>query len=786
MQILKTWNIRLLESITFNPQQINQIASVLNTGTLPSSATHKRRGVTGSKSFKHPSSVKSPRDDPRDDPLRRADSFSKLHSYRTDINGSVGPGTMSQGNVRIGGLPPLPQEALLRVWGGTDDPSGGALGNLSQDSFFTHGGGPPPPLPPRPSPHRVKSYSGGRGDDEDSDDPDYAYIKEDEVQGPPSSEYAKVKKQRPSISVDDALQLLEQDIMRDNRLKKKGEEERKRSKTLGRPASQQLPLQLGPPASQQLPLQLGPRVHFPRQEPQDYTDFVPSKRSQIKSTSSEPDKPHIPAAHFHSVSEPDTRVFSSSPAKMSQPPVFESSNEDIGSSDHTPPGDHTPSDYSVCAPRSTPSLPPRTWRNTSSSSFGSGSLSTSVEGVVLSGEGVSPTSDGIAMTMSDGSGPTSPGLQATPTFITPDKENKAPPTTIPEETLPISTDQTNADSASQGADHTPQEGDPATPPPLPPRSPGNKEKLSRKSSNSSNSSSSSGRCPRCRSIRKSSISKTVSLDHRTAIVAKGSHDNCRKSMSDLEAESNNATGVKGHRHSHHSHCSKCSPVSSTDALLGGSSTELLQGGSSTELLQGGSSTELLQQGGHPPQGEPPQGLGYLELVSEGPKGVTPASHDIDNELRPEMDLLDSCLQTLEYLEEKVKTTPTADKNIRPMTSAVSNSTPSPPGQWAATRAKTRADARNNTVYKHAKKEAELTLAELSQPLTSHVQGGHQMEGSRQVANGHIPRGQTSYQPGSPRKRGNHNGMSAPRMPSNNPLYRQWATPLRFHPGAWCR
>ena len=736
MQILKTWNIRLMESITFNPQQLNEISSVLNTSTMPGDGK-KGRGGNVSKSFrslKH-NSVKAP----NQQDLRRADSFSKVQSYRTDIGGSgLPPGGLSQGGVRIGGLPPLPREANTRSWGGDDHLGpGGILGALSQDSVFTHSTGllVPPPLPPRPN---FKSYS----HQDDNDDPDYAYIKEDEVEGPPSAPDTAdgggvgVKKHRPSISVDDVLSMLEQDIMRENRAKKE-EEQRKRTMTLDRVAMSS--------RSHMPPMTLGPRVHVPVHKPQDYTDFVPAiQRPHLKSTSSEPDKPTVAISHAYSASEPDSRVVQPSPARigMQPPAVFENQDEEMDSllprKELVP--DHTPNDYSDFIPSAgqAPALPPRSWRNTSSSSYASLSSSgnlgndsgsavftpASEVGVVWNGkgllEGSSDASGGEKPVSSAEPSPSQDKKLASQTTPPPDKENKAPPATIPEETLPPTPPAGTPEAAAAPA------------PPLPPRSP-TKEKLYRKSSSSSTSSgSSTGRCPRCRSLRKhkTSVSKTVSLDQRPAAAANNNrchhnHEECRKSMPDLgdaKPLPENSLGGRGHHHHHsharvreNSHCSRCSPVSSTDALHGEST---------------------------PPPTRNSSSFDYLQLLGEEQKDVSPTSSSIENELGAEMDLLNSCLQTLEYLENKVKETTSAGATST-MTSVVSHSahnhTPSTTTQlWMGTTttgSKVKPMDAKRSVYAQAKIQADLAMAELNQPLYP-TAGKAATSHTHLIANGH--------------------------------------------------
>ena len=707
MQILISWNIRLLESIASNPQKLNEISSVLNTTVMPGELRKGKGRGSISKSFrssKH-SSLKHIPVRSNQDPVRRAGSFSKVMNYQTGNIGNGGSKTQpgsGGGVIRIGGLPPLPLEA------GEDG------GILSQDSFFVHTTGvkgTPPPLPPRPS-NKMRNY-----DDSDEDDPDYAYIKEDEVKVPNGSSL------QPQSSVDDVLNKLEQDIMRDNRVKKQ-EEKKRRAQTLGRSNIRQTG-----------PRRLGPRVTFPKADPQDYTDFVPSKRS-IKSTSSEPEKNSPPTAHIRSISEPEPMPHLS-PSRVSQPPPVFESTENIESQSPSQPlkhpdqppntqrSGHTTLDYIIFEAGTAPALPPRTWRNTSTSTSSYNSLTSSLTSasnntisemstvdkgeMTPSEEDMSLTSEGVSWNLDGGKGlkidnPPSPNCG---------KDLQATPSTIPEEEGGTSRETPKADTQ-----------DPSTPPPLPPRSP-TKDKLSRKSSTSSTSSTSSNavRCPRCRSIRKSktSVGKTVSLDHRVAAVATMSPEEVRMSLPDLaDAKSvlENGLGGQRHRHSHrsrdHSHCSKCSPNSSNDGIH-------------KESLQ---SSSL-------------QNFNYLQLVGEEqPKDPSPSSSSIDIELRPEMDLLNSCLETLEYLEHKVNGTPTSTGAGRVATTVSTSASSSQ--QVVAT-----SDVRNS-VYSQARKEAEIALAELSQPLASVQQSGKTSNANdkrfsmphdsltKQLLNGHTP------------------------------------------------
>lgn len=866
MQILKTWNIRLMESLAFNPQQLNEISSVLNNsggggagggalggsgggggGSSTSSESRKKGKKTASRSFRA-SKRNSVKDNRQQEPVRRADSFSRLQSYRIDTSGGSGGVGLSQ--PRIGGLPPLPREANVRSWGGPDEANGGAgiLGNLSQDSFFTLGGVPaskaPPPLPPRPSNH-LRNY--GEDDDED---PDYAYIKEDEVEGPrrtittstststtisssistSSTTAAAANTTIPpnmnsnsithtqgviaASSVEDELYRLERDIMRDNRVKEHQKKQKQQqqqllhqSKTLGRKVDLQ----------RIAPLSLGPPIDFPKADPQDYTDFVPSKHHNVKSTSSEPEKKpgETGISHIRSVSEPDSRPpHSPNKSHLFQPVFEESSDENTAepssntplhhqsqptglSSDHSAPAPAitSPADYATVQPMAIPALPPRTWRNpsttsshassslTSSGNFGGNNeISTSTVSIAhshspsssltppltssgegentLSGETTSsspeapasvstsrtetspfqlePTNTTTAAAISKENATTSDYATARPTRLlqhvetasSSDKPHAAGSTPSAPATSPGK--QSREQQLQQEAGQSPfspveqPSADASTstnPPPLPPRSP-TKERLARRSSSSSSTSSitssSMGRCPRCRSLRKSSktsIGKTVSLEHhRAAAPVVGCSTPDAKSLPDLAA----SEGQRSHRHVHRcnsreksSHCSKCSPSSSFDGIHGNSSihgNDGIHGNDSS--IHGNSSDHSLHE--------------YLQLVGNEEKE---RASSIDRELAPEMDLLSSCLQTLEYLQHKVNNTSSASSSgVSTMTSSVfSNSSSSastagatgPQQQGEGSKVRPPPSSVDSRVYSQAKREAQLALEELSQPLFPH-------------------------------------------------------------------
>ncbi len=737
MDILKMWNMRLLESISYPSSQeliIEGSLSLQNNSTL----TKEKKGkASKSKSFR---STKNASIKKESDPLRRADSLNKLHSYRTDINGSGGGGA-SQGGIRIGGLPPLPREANTKSWGGPEDLSdlgGGNLRNLSQDSFF----GlvvDPPPLPPRLS-NRIKNYNS------DEEDPDYSYIKEDEIKGP-KKEGSGLKKERSGLkkegsgpkkegsgqnrsnssSVDDVLNELEQEIIRDN-------EKKKRAQTLNRvhskPSSrgaQQLGPRVFPPQDGiddvTRSLKLGPRVRpsYQKPDPQDYTDFVPSKRSNVQSTSSEPEKLAVGVfSHIRSVSEPDPHPYPHNVAAQ-HPPVFETSEADASpyGRHQSQPEDSAPSDYAMIGEdHPTPLLPPRSWRYTSTSSSHEGSGAGpngnplagsatssgsnldafgSEKGPTLSGESGSPVLDGrglvkessnrnseVMSSLEEGLGMKGRIFNVGGTPPSPTKEPRIVSSSVPHSrhsqfhvTGPL--------RMSSIVTNTPQQNVPVTtPPPLPPRSP-TKDKLSRRLS-----SSSSGRCPKCKNM-KTSVGKTVSLGVSSG---KWSSEEYRKSLPDLAdkavQENSLGGGAEGgqklqHRPSHrnHGHCSKCSLESSSDGIRGNDSHQSLHSGSL-------------------------QNFDYLQLVGEETKKAGPAPLG-------ELDLLSSCL---EMLNRNVPSSPGLSGETATMTSTVSNSShttsTSATNQFGPKVKSTPEDPLS--IYEQAEREAALALAELSQPL----------------------------------------------------------------------
>jgi hypothetical protein len=190
-----------------------------------------------------------------------------------------------------------------------------------------------------------------------------------------------------------------------------------------------------------------------------------------------------------------------------------------------------------------------------------------------------------------------------------------------------------------------------------------------------------------------------------------------------------------------------------------------------------SSTDALHGESTPPPSL--QNFDYLQLVGEDHKDASSSS--IENELGAEMDLLNSCLQTLEYLENKVKADSTSGStgSTDTMTSVVSHSTQnhtsptssasSSTSQWAGMITASKAKA-PRSAYSQAMTQTELALAELSQPLQppSNKGGiGH----TQHMANGSAPLGKQtstpSMTPPSPAgPRGHRNGTLTSRSTSS--------------------
>ena len=597
MQILKLWNIRLLESIPCNAQQLNEISNFLNTG----SEEPKKKGSRRSKTYRSSESGS----------VQRASSFSKSQTLSTGV--LAGGATLSQGSNFGPPLPALPvsRNQQARSWGGPSDHHSTA-GILSQESFFSAGrlglgsarmSTSPPPLPPRPE----ESSS-------DEEDPDYAYIDENKVKGPQMNGGSHLPPRRSvSPSLDDQLEELKKDIMREKKAKKKKAEEQKRYEY------PQIHLQ-----SKSLSIQrrTSPRSrpNFPHADPEDYLEPVPSKRIQSTSTSSNGSTSSFLGVgqHSRSVSEPDTSVFPSPTKTLSQPPIFELGGD--GSLGLLPPAqqsrhDTSPLDLSpVQSGANPPVLPPRTWRNVSVTSTSSINSASSVGGSAFSfnsrtasvpqmpfreDEVVSKRTYGVNENITP---PSHTGNQASPSLRTDSHKEENHSRT----SLDMST--------------------PTNPLPLPPRSPNKSRRLS---SSSASSGSPANMCPRCHSLRKSktSVSKTFSLDHKAAPPLPNEEN--RKSLPNLNAvcaitenDLRNRKPSQGRHHHHHHHhhiCGKHSPDASNDVFPSHSNPSLRSS----------------------------QNMEYLELVGDSP----PSS--IDTELRPEIDLLKGCLQALEYLEHKV-------------------------------------------------------------------------------------------------------------------------------------
>lgn len=478
------------------------------------------------------------------------------------------------------------------------------MGVLSQDSFFTPWGGgrfSPPPLPPRPT------------ESSDEDDPDYAYIDENKVKGPDGQGRNESEiNRRGSPSVDDQLKELERSIKMENKAKKRAAAaSQRKTQTLGRLPSQR-------PARPQL----NPRLSFVPADPEDYLEPVPSKRvhnQPLRLTSSR-EAPSV--AHSRTMSEPDSFPLPlPSPIKMlSQPAYTMSETEFFSQPRASPTREDSPIETSPMRRdfmvENAPTLPPRTWRKESSTStLSTGSLG-SPSGLSVGArsrnnswnEEESPTVSfrahlGNRSSASEDMLKNRESLRNSIIVEEPHDLNINPPLQL-----------------EQKESTSPLPNGHSSPPPLPPRSPF-KERASRQSSASSvSSTSSSTRCPRCRGKKmKYSVEKTSSLnDHR----APQEIDPPKGSLPDLNRTSSVPENSLVHHH-HHRH--RHSPDSSTEVLPSGSTPSL----PSTHNLE------------------------YLPIMSGSSEENEQSPSAVDTELTSQMDMLNSFVESLEYLETKV-------------------------------------------------------------------------------------------------------------------------------------
>ena len=619
MQILKLWNIRLLESIPPSQPQFN---------TTPT-FTSKHNSSKERRSFRTPKAAPIV----QDNDLKRAGSFSKMHTLGTGqlVNGAALPGRRSWGGSNELYPPPVPSGS-----------------QLSQESVFNSLTSPPP-LPPRP-------------EESDSDDPDYSYIDENKVKGPGNQHGGRSRTlsatgtggRVSSPTLDDQLEELKKSILRENKKKK-----RDKAAHQGRKA-----------ATLHFPPRSNPRsrlpMNFVRAEPEDYLEPVASKR--LTSTSSEgvprrdklsPNIDNLP----RSLSDHAGNENNSSSSSIGTAPgeVFDNSQSppDIHAHHHG-----STSNVSVGTGGAVgtggipPALPPRSWRNGSITSVSSISSVTS------------PSSASVVPLTNPPSNSRTSISEERPII---EEEKRSPTLQSPKEMRQAShveqVSQMAAAASMSGGNGRPvglkdgsnspiDQGSSSVspPPPLPPRSPTrDRERLSRKSSSSSVSSnaSSSHRCPRCRSLKKTKplVGKTASLDPRGGIqgpIQNLTKEENRKSLPDLNntspfPENNLAQNRQHHGHSvsrehNHGHsCSKCSVGSSTDGFPAGPANS----------------------NGSLPASSSSQNFEYLQLLSE--EGERRAQQqqqqqqqtDIDTDVSPALDLLSSCLQDLEYLENKV-------------------------------------------------------------------------------------------------------------------------------------
>ncbi len=707
MQILKLWNVRLLESIPPSQPDFKTTPTI----TTKHSSSKERR------------SFRTPKAAPLvpDNDLKRAGSFSKMHT--------LGTGQLVAGGATLPGR---------RSWGGSNEiypspvPSGS---QLSQDSVFSSLTAPPP-LPPRP-------------EESDSDDPDYSYIDENKVKGPESQRGGRSRTLSSGVSggrvssptLDDQLEELKKSIMRENKKKK-------RDKVAHQGGRKAATLHFPPRSSPRSRLPM----NFARADPEDYLEPVASKR--LTSTSSEgvprrdklsPNIDNFPRSlsdHSGNANNSSSSSIGTAPGEVfddnQSPPDVHTHNGSGSIGNISSVGAVVASSASgggtvgVVGPGGNPpALPPRPWRNGSVTSVSSISSATS------------PSNSNVPPFTNPPPAGSRPSISEETSII--EEEKRSPVLGSPKQTRQAEQsaavvggngDQVELkDGSSSPIDVGLSSVSPA--PPLPPRSPTrDRDRLSRKSSSSSASSnaSSSHRCPRCRSLKKTKplVGKTASLDPRGGggiheAVQNLTKEENRKSLPDLNntspfPENNLAQNRQHHGHSsrehHHGHsCSKCSVGSSTDGFTGGAATS----------------------NGSLPASSSSQNFEYLQLLSEeGERRLQPVQQqaDIDTDVSPALDLLSSCLQDLEYLENKVNR---QNSNNSPPNSGSSNQLKNSNKSAAAIANEQRRMA-VQTDIDAAMRQTELVQADLNMSRRNirPVNSVGPQETRKMVANGHPP------------------------------------------------
>ncbi len=553
-QIMKLWSIAVMEAAS--PGRRNELSNFIIAKTKTKTPADRK-----SKSFR----MGKTRD--ASDHLKRTGSLPRSRTLEAKKGRHNPPPPKLSGG----------RGHFTNTWSSSQTDSG----ILSQDSVFSFQPGPnvsPPPLPARPE-----------SSDED-DDPDYAYIDENEVKGPGNG-----GRRPPSPTVDDQLKEIERNIRREKKAKLR-EEERMRSRSV----------RVGIlPGRDRNPASFGPRMEFIPAEPSDYIDPLPMKRAQTGLSLTQPSDDtgdyEVPVAVRGS-----RRAFSESDSSPLSQPVQSLSNVGLLK------------EPSTAREEGVPPLPPRSWRNNSSTSVnsaissGSGSHGRQSSGVTPTVDGVDPAAAFPPRTYRSSTSSEDP--------VSPRTRDSLHETAIPEEPSDSTGNMTGHTSLTPPRLSVSPDKEVAlcrshstSPPPLPPRSP-MKGRVSRQSSGSSTTST---RCPKCgvnRSLHRQRVGKKASLNDQ---LAPHSHKDAatKGSLPDLNKTvlvPDNTSDGSRHRHS------SGSPSSSVyiDTLPVGCSA------ANFEYLQ-------LQEGG------------------ERHRSPTSPPSNFDSELQSQMDMLSVLTQTLD-------------------------------------------------------------------------------------------------------------------------------------------
>lgn len=500
----------------------------------------------------------------------------------------------------------------------------------------------PPPIPPRV----IRPFSGGFDSTDAKEDPDYSYIRDDEVEGKPAD--TSTPASRSSTSVDRQLDDLLFDIMKDNERKKQKD---KRIQPYAERLSPTKPRTLGPMVPNDFLVKT--REYFEgleEQQPSDYLDPIPTKKAAT-----------IAVSHTHSLSLPasmssevDPQLPHPSSSRDFQPlkkPLTNKSSNPYSTIPDKPTRSLT-INTEMYQSQLPPELPPRVTRRSQSSSDDPSSPP------------LPPRSNRLSV---DSDRPLlSPTKILRPKSYT-DSHNSDISPYATTRNFQIDIGRQKSPGASSGG-VSPRA---TSPPPLPPRSP-IKRTRERTGSSSSSSSMSVHRCPKCngrKSSTKQPVSKTMSLnDHRQyhhhhhhhhrphpTYTSPGLDRNqveASGSLPDLHKTSPIPENGLSQREEKHDDSGSSSQSSiETGGGAGHASSQSIPSPQLSQPQDNMVGRHLQQVQPTSPSSPPP----YLQVMEENrsPPFTSGATPKVRSELDSALDVLSACVKDLETLESRV-------------------------------------------------------------------------------------------------------------------------------------